>query len=91
MQRIADFLGVHLDDELYDKVNAASNFGAMKRDAEERSSAGDKKLGGFFRKGEVGDWRNHFTPDQSAQFDQIYKAKLQGTGLRYNFGGGLVM
>ncbi|KAK4734834.1 hypothetical protein R3W88_009095 [Solanum pinnatisectum] len=34
----------------------------------------------FFRKGEVGDWRNHLTVEMAQQLDQITKQKLGGTG-----------
>ncbi|CAK7340443.1 unnamed protein product [Dovyalis caffra] len=32
----------------------------------------------FFRKGEVGDWENHLTPEMVARLDQITKEKLDG-------------
>ncbi|KAH0735311.1 hypothetical protein KY285_011018 [Solanum tuberosum] len=35
----------------------------------------------FFRKGVVGDWKNHMTPEMEAQLDKITKLKLQGSGL----------
>ncbi|XP_015170824.1 cytosolic sulfotransferase 5-like [Solanum tuberosum] len=35
----------------------------------------------FFRKGVVGDWKNHMTPKMEEQLDKITKLKLQGSGL----------
>ncbi|KAH0675601.1 hypothetical protein KY285_023402 [Solanum tuberosum] len=35
----------------------------------------------FFRKGVVGDWKNHMTPEMEEQLDKITKLKLQGSGL----------
>ncbi|KAG5564536.1 hypothetical protein RHGRI_000647 [Rhododendron griersonianum] len=32
----------------------------------------------FFRKGEVGDWRNHLTPQMVERLDQITNEKLPG-------------
>ena len=37
----------------------------------------------FLRKGEVGDWKNFFTPEQSERFDKELLAKLDGTGLEF--------
>ena len=42
-------------------------------------------------KGEVGDWRNHFSDQQSQDFDCVYAEKLRGLGLTFDFGGGVVM
>ena len=38
------------------------------------------------RKGGYGGWRTLFTADMNAQFDAIYKAKMAGSGLQFNFG-----
>lgn len=35
----------------------------------------------FFREGNVGDWKNHFTPEMGERLDQIARAKLEGSGL----------
>ncbi|XP_074297229.1 cytosolic sulfotransferase 5-like [Silene latifolia] len=37
----------------------------------------------FFRKGEVGEWRNHFTPDMEEKMTKIIEEKLRGTGLSF--------
>jgi len=38
----------------------------------------------FFRKGVVGDWRGHFTPDQNVKFDAVYAEKMKGSGLDFD-------
>ncbi|XP_051121821.1 cytosolic sulfotransferase 12-like [Andrographis paniculata] len=35
----------------------------------------------FFRKGEVGDWRNYLTPEMAEKIDQMSRHKLEATGL----------
>ncbi|KAL1202356.1 Cytosolic sulfotransferase 5 [Cardamine amara subsp. amara] len=37
----------------------------------------------FFRKGEVGDWKNYFTPEMENKIDMIIEEKLQGSGLKF--------
>ncbi|KAJ6893467.1 flavonol sulfotransferase-like [Populus alba x Populus x berolinensis] len=36
----------------------------------------------FFRKGEIGDWANHLTPEMGARLDDIMEQKLKGSGLK---------
>ncbi|OMO72992.1 hypothetical protein COLO4_27333 [Corchorus olitorius] len=38
----------------------------------------------FFRKGQVGDWVNHLTPEMAQRLDQITKDKFQGSGLSFD-------
>ncbi|KAL3576961.1 hypothetical protein D5086_022244 [Populus alba] len=35
-----------------------------------------------FRKGEIGDWANHLTPEMGARLDDIMEKKLKGSGLK---------
>lgn len=37
----------------------------------------------FFRKGEVGDWRNYLTPSMAERFEKIMEEKLEGSGLTF--------
>ncbi|XP_010458819.1 PREDICTED: cytosolic sulfotransferase 1-like [Camelina sativa] len=36
----------------------------------------------YFRKGEVGDWKNYLTPEMENKIDMIIEEKLKGSGLR---------
>lgn len=36
----------------------------------------------MFRKGEVGDWRNHLTDEMASRIDQIVEEKFNGSGLK---------
>jgi hypothetical protein len=35
-----------------------------------------------FRRGVVGDWRNHLTPEMARRIDEITEIKFKGSGLR---------
>ena len=74
--RIAEFLDVELTDGLLARVKAASSFEKMsennEQDREERSAGGGRD---FFRKGETGDWRNHFSDAQNEEFDALCKRR----------------
>ena len=39
----------------------------------------------FLCKGTVGDWKNHFTPEQNAKFDAIYAKKMKDSELEFGF------
>ncbi len=88
--RIATFIGADISDEVIDKVVAETSFDSMKKDETANYSASNfvAKPGStaFMRKGEVGDWRNHLTPEQSAEIDQLCQEKLKDTGLLFDFG-----
>ena len=36
-------------------------------------------------KGRIGDWKNHFTPEQNKMFENEVMNKLIGTGLEFDF------
>ncbi|XP_017974845.1 PREDICTED: flavonol sulfotransferase-like [Theobroma cacao] len=48
----------------------------VKKDAFVENSA-------YFRKGKIGDWRNHLTAEMGARLDNIMKEKLSGSGLTF--------
>ncbi|XP_023743078.1 cytosolic sulfotransferase 12 [Lactuca sativa] len=37
----------------------------------------------YFRKGEVGDWKNHLTAEMAEKLDMITECKFQGSGLKF--------
>lgn len=37
----------------------------------------------FFRRGEVGDWMNHLTPEMAKKLDELVEQKLHGSGLKF--------
>ncbi|TRY88457.1 hypothetical protein DNTS_018882 [Danionella cerebrum] len=78
VKKISEFFDLPLTDEQVESIAGLSTFSAML----ENSQKSHGNLGNiFFRKGEVGDWRNHFSDAQSKQMDELYKSKLSGTKL----------
>ena len=82
---IAAHIGVSADNELIDRVVQGSTFRAMADLAKERN---DGESVGHLRKGDVGDWHNHFSPTLSAQFDDQFARYFAGTSLEYDLGRG---
>ena len=37
----------------------------------------------LFRRGIVGDWVNHLTPDMAQRMDQVMESKFKGSGLEF--------
>ncbi|XP_053315351.1 sulfotransferase 6B1-like [Spea bombifrons] len=78
LKRISDFFGLSLTEEQLALIESKTTFKSMK----EKSGDSHGKLGNvFFRKGEIGDWRNHFTEEQSKEVDAKFEECLAGTKL----------
>ncbi|XP_048105252.1 sulfotransferase 6B1-like isoform X2 [Alosa alosa] len=76
IRQISQFFGFPLTEEQVQTIYSETTFSAMKE------SGSHGKLGSaFFRKGEVGDWRNHFSEAQSQQMDEEFNKRLAGTKL----------
>lgn len=93
IRTVADFLGIKADMELINIVLEKSSFGTMAADKKTNLNWVPQREGvpGHFRKGTVGDWRNHFTKEQNKAFDPLYLEKMSGTGLQFDFGDGLIL
>ena len=75
---IADFIGIKdATDELIQSVVEISSFSSMKKNPNANYAwfIGHDKVfsreGQFMRKGEVGDWKNHFTDAESERLDAL--------------------
>jgi hypothetical protein len=91
--RIAEFIGVAADQKLVERVVAGSGFEAMATHTGTNFDWVPQREGvpKHYRKGMVGDWRNHFSEAQNQQLDALYRQKMTGTGLRFDFGDGLIL
>lgn len=82
--RIAHFLDYPLPAGLLEKIEEKTSFEVMKRD--DFSNMHEiEELTGFFRRGQVGSWKQRFSDAQNAYFDAICAERLQGTGLAFEY------
>ena len=89
IETVAQFIGHSgLDCSVMETIVEQSSFKSMK----EKSVSVFKNVTSrkqnsepHFRKGVVGDWKNHFSEEQSARFDAVYEKRMAGTGLSFEF------
>lgn len=93
IERVAAFIGVECGEELLRTVVEKSSFASMAGNKLANLDWVPQKEGvpRHMRKGIIGDWREHFSDEQNRRFDALYLEKMTGTGLRFDFGDGLVL
>ena len=86
VQKIAQHCQIKLSLEQVAKIVAHSDFAAMRSCDAIGMSMGyvGMSIKDFMRKGEVGDWRNYFTPEQGAYVDAQCKESLDPVGLEFS-------
>ncbi|CAB1115455.1 AST [Ectocarpus sp. CCAP 1310/34] len=87
IRKIAQFAGIEHTPKTIAKTIQASTIDAMRQNATVNTRPGEN----HFRKGGAGGWRDVYTVRESEAFDQIYMEQMEGTGLKMDFGEGLVM
>ena len=88
VRSIAEFICHELKQETLEEIVKQSTFESMKANPSANYSWKSNFRPNetqFLRKGEVGDWRNHFTAEQTAEFDTLYAEKMKGSGLEFDF------
>ncbi|XVF76018.1 hypothetical protein PTKIN_Ptkin13bG0234000 [Pterospermum kingtungense] len=56
------------------EVNKTGKYGDAEKGVENKV---------YFRKGKIGDWKNHLTPEMGEQLDNIMEEKLSGSGFTF--------
>jgi hypothetical protein len=91
--RLASFLDLEVDPQLIETVVTLSSFQSMTSNENTNfdwiPQKADKPK--HFRKGDIGDWRNYFSPEQSRQMDDLIMNKLKDSGLQFDFGDGVFL
>ncbi|NET82772.1 MAG: sulfotransferase domain-containing protein [Moorea sp. SIO1F2] len=86
IREIAKFLGSsYLDKlnnaEIFNSILKHTSFTSMSQDQSRWSSQRPKEMTPFIRKGEIGDWKNHFSDDQIARLYDKFIKKTAGTDI----------
>ena len=82
LKKLMDFLGYPFTARILERIRERTSFENMKdgRFSNMREIDGFQ---GFFRKGQIGSWKEQFTPEQNERFDEVIQKRLQGTGLSF--------
>ena len=85
---IVEFVGLNLDEEIVREVVTKSMFQSMKDDPLVNyswSKVYRQERVPFIRKGEVGDWKNYFSEEQSKRIDNVYTTRCKPVGLELKY------
>ena len=88
--RIASFTNKELSEKEISSVIEKSSFSSMKKNPTTNYEWVPKEVKHpegtpFMRKGVVGGWKEHFSPEQSAQFDVLYDQKFKPVEVELKF------
>ena len=84
LKKIVQFLNYPLAIEVMDKIMEKTSFDKMKKDKFSNMHE-IEEFRGFFRKGQIGSWKDQFTVAQNEQFDKLYAERMKGSGLEFEF------
>lgn len=94
IRKTAEFMGKSVTHEQVDTLAEHLSFQNMKnnpavnleRVVETRNDVNfsDEHGKAFIRKGEVGDWKNHMTPELSKRFEEWMEENMKDTGLSFD-------
>ena len=80
--RIATFLGVDLDENDLARIDQATNIESLRQSYKDDAQYNTAE-NPFFRKGEVGDWKNHFDQKMIVDYEKIERKGIGKCDLRY--------
>ena len=87
--QIAKFIGQDISKELVEEIAHKTTFANMRKDSTANYEWVKKirrpSSTNFMRKGEVGDWKNYFTAEQSARLDAVVEEKMNGAGIDFDY------
>lgn len=84
LRKIARYLDHPLDDATVHRIEERTLFNNMKQN--DFSNMHEiLEFHGFFRKGEIGSWKEQFTVAQSEHFDKLYNKRTRDSGLSFEW------
>ncbi|XP_037610838.1 sulfotransferase 1C1-like isoform X1 [Sebastes umbrosus] len=88
VERIMRYLDLSVSDEVISRIVELTSFKNMKENPMTDYSCVpvhmfDQTISPFMRKGIVGDWRNHFTPEQLKTFDEDYEKQMKDVNIPF--------
>ncbi|XP_073684317.1 sulfotransferase 1C2 [Garra rufa] len=90
IKRIMEYLDLSVSEDILQRIVQLTSFQVMKDNPMANYSyipkpVFDQSVCAFMRKGEVGDWVNHFTPAQSQMFDEDYANQMKDVDIPFRF------
>eukprot|EP00058_Branchiostoma_floridae_P007959 XP_002593447.1 hypothetical protein BRAFLDRAFT_206592 [Branchiostoma floridae] len=87
VKTIAAFLEKELTDEHLALILNSCSLESMRKTLAEHYTKGSCNISTSLSvtQGMVADWKNHFSAEESARFDQKYRERMAGTGLEFDF------
>ncbi len=85
--KLSNFLGYNLSDQAIEAVVEQSSFGSMHKEYKEMwtNVQSWKQGSSLVRKGEVGDWVNYFSEEQSRWIEDRCKKDLEPLGITFQY------
>ncbi|XP_078143294.1 sulfotransferase family 2, cytosolic sulfotransferase 3 [Centroberyx gerrardi] len=88
LRRFSNFLGSNLSEEAIQRTAEHCYFNNMKTNSMSNYSLVPKEImdsskSAFLRKGIVGDWKNHFGPEQEVRFSSVIRGEMEGESFSF--------
>lgn len=84
IEKLVAFLDYPLTDDVLEMIRRKTSFEHMKNDSFSNLQE-ISQLEGFYRKGQIGSWKDQFTVAQNEYFERVYAERMAGSGLEFMF------